>query len=731
MAIRIDDSKKLFTLQTKNTTYQMQVGKCDVLLHLYYGKKVENDNLDYLIKPCDRGFSGNPCEAGDERGYSLDTLPQEFSGYGTSDFRLNSVAVSGENGSLSADFRYVSHMILDKKHEIPAMPSLYDNGSEAQTLAVVLEDKAAKLRVTLYYSVFEELDVITRAADITYLGEQEAVISKAMSLCLDLPYGNYDMLHFYGRHAMERQLERTPLMHGTRAIGSKRGASSHHHNPFVILCEREASEDYGECYGAALVYSGNFTAEVEVDQVDQTRFVMGIGSEYFSWTLKKNEVFHMPEAVLSYTDKGFTALSHIFHRAFRHNLCRGDYKLKRRPILINNWEATYFDFNKDKLVEIAKTAAELGVEMLVMDDGWFGKRDNDVSGLGDWFVNEKKLGSTLKELVDEVNGQGLKFGIWFEPEMISEDSELYKEHPEWVLRVPNKLPDRSRFQLVLDMSRDDVRDYLFASISSVLDSANIEYIKWDMNRSMSDVYSNALPAEKQGEASHRYMLGLYDLLEKITSKYPHVLLEGCSGGGGRFDAGMLYYSPQIWCSDNTDAIERIKIQYGTSFAYPISSVGSHVSASPNHQTGRHTPLKTRGVVAMAGSFGYELDLSKMTEEEKVCVKEQIEDFKKYYDVIQDGNYYRLTNPFENHYFSAWQFVSEDRSKALFNIVVTHVEGNARAVHCKLKGLNETSLYRINDRIYTGSALMHAGFVVDKEWSDYPAEQYYIEEVEKR
>lgn len=741
MAIVVNDKKELFmtseeachfilfTFHTRNSTYQMKVGKYNILQHVYYGKRIDNCELDYLIKSYDRGFSGNLYDSKDDRPYSLDTLPQEYTSYGSSDYRISSIALVGDKGERKADFRYVSYQILEDKHQVPNMPSLYDNGGEAKTLSIVLEDTSLKVRITLYYSVFEELDIITRSADITYYGETQIVIEKAMSMCLDLPYDEYEMIHFYGRHAMERQFERTPLMHGVRSIGSKRGASSHHHNPFVILCEKDVTEDYGNCYGVALVYSGNFLAEVEVDQINQTRFVMGISPEFFSWTLREGEVFNTPEVILSFTDKGLSNLSHNFHETFRNNMCRGRYKKERKPILINNWEATYFDFNKNKLIQIATCAANLGVEMLVMDDGWFGKRDGDVSGLGDWYVNEEKLGCTLFELVKEVNKSGLKFGIWFEPEMVSEDSDLFRKHADWVLKIPGRLPDTSRYQFVLDMGREDVREYLFEAICKVLDSANIEYVKWDMNRSMCDLYSDLLPAKRQGEVSHRYILGLYDLLEKVTNKYPNILFEGCSGGGGRFDVGMLYYFPQIWCSDNTDAIERIKIQYGTSFGYPISSVGSHVSAVPNHQTGRNTPLLTRGVVAMAGSFGYELDVSKLTQKEKIIVKQQIIDFKKYYDLIQNGVYYRLTNPYEHDYFNAWQFVSKDRKKSLFNIVVTHVEANARVIHCKLKGLKENVNYKVNDRVYRGSALMYAGLIVEREFSDYPAIQYYIEEMD--
>ena len=551
-----------------------------------------------------------------------------------------------------------------------------------------------------------------------------------MSACLELPNGSWEAIHFHGRHAMERRLERLPLMHGTMEVGSRRGTSSHQHNPGVILCSPDATEEHGGCYGLSLIYSGNFSMEIEMDQMDSVRAVCGINPEFFEYRLEPGEAFDTPQLMMTYSGSGLSRMSANFHSIIRHNLCRGKYKFARRPVLINNWEATYFDFNEEKILSIARQASEMGIEMLVLDDGWFGSRDSDNAGLGDWFVNTDKLKGGLTDLVTGINGLGMKFGIWIEPEMVNEDSRLYREHPDWALTIPGRKPCRSRNQLVLDMSRSEVRDYVFDSIAAVLKSANVEYVKWDMNRSICDVYSAVLPKERQGEVYHRYVLGIYDLMERFTSSFPNILFEGCSGGGGRFDPAILYYSPQIWCSDDTDGIERLEIQYGTSFFYPISAVGSHVSAIPNHQTGRRTPLATRGVVAMAGSFGYEMDLNLLTEDEKEAVKAQVEDYKKYYDLIHNGDYYRLASPQGDSGFTAWQFVSGDKTRTLLNLVITHVRANAPDLWFKLRGLDPEKRYRLEEdgRIYSGSALMNAGISIPMIMGDYPAVQMVLTEV---
>ncbi len=727
MAIKVIDGKN-FYLETENSMYQMKVDEYGILKHIWYGENTSND-MEYLLDYPDVGFSGNLYEAENRRTYSTDTLPLEYSCNGTGDFRISAIAVQHSDGSNALDLRFESYAIKEGKYSIQGMPSVYDEGNQAQTLEITLKDTASGVKVVLKYGVFSSLDIITRSVVVVNTGEETIKLTKAHSMCLDFPYGDFEWIHFYGRHTMERQFERTPLIHGIQESSSKRGTSSHHQNPTMILCEKDCSETNGSCVGAMLVYSGSFQTKVEYDQQNQTRITMGISDDSFAWNLKPNEEFYTPEVVLSYSGKGLERLTHNFHRIVRHNICRGKYKLIERPVLINNWEATYFDFNEEQLYNIAKKSAELGVDMFVMDDGWFGKRDSDNSGLGDWFVNEDKLKGGLKPLVDKVTALGMKFGIWFEPEMVSEDSDLYRTHPDWAIQIPNRKPNRSRYQLVLDMTRNDVRDYLFSVIYDILNSADISYVKWDMNRSICDWYSNGLDSNSQGEMAHRYVLGLYDLLERLTTAFPNVLFEGCSGGGGRFDAGILAYCPQIWCSDNTDAFLRTKIQYGTSYFYPTSTVGSHVSCVPNHQSGRVTSMEARSVTAMAGSFGYELDLNKVSDEEKAQVKEDIKRFKEYGSLIHNGDYYRLSDTMHDNY-SVWQYVSEDKSKVLVQGMVYQSRSNTIRYNIKLRGLDENKKYKLSgtEEIYTGRALMCGGILLPKEWGDYFPIEFYFTEV---
>lgn len=730
MAIIFNDKTRVFTLQTRESAYQMKIGDHGVLLHLYFGKRIPDTDLSYLIVQMDRGFSGNPAEAELDRTFSLDTLPQEYSCFGTGDYRNSCLHVINADGSNAAALRYQSHKIYGGKYRLTGLPTLYAaQGDIADTLEITMKDASTGLRVVLYYGVLEDLGVITRAVRIINGQTGPVSIEKALSACLDFSGKEYDLINFYGRHAMERETERCAVRHGRHSIGSVRGASSHHYNPFYILCEKQANEDFGGCYGMSFLYSGNFIGEVEVDQISQTRMTIGIHPDGFSWRLEPGEEFTAPEAVLAYTGQGLGALSEIYHRAYRKNLCRGSYQFKRRPVLINNWEATYFDFNGKKLIEIAQAAKELGIEMLVMDDGWFGSRRDDFRGLGDWTVNEEKLGMSLAALVQRINETGMKFGIWFEPEMVSEDSDLYRSHPDWVMNIPGRPAVRSRNQLVLDFSRQEVRDFVYDAMCGVLDAANIEYVKWDMNRSLSDIYSAVLPHGRQGEVFHRYVLGLYDFLEKLCERYPKLLIEGCSGGGGRFDAGMLHYTPQIWCSDDTDAIERIRIQYGTSFGYPISAVGSHVSICPNHQTGRITPLETRGIVAMAGSFGYELDISILTEEEKSIVKRQVGEYKRFYHLIHEGRYFRLSDPYKNESHAAWEFAAADGSEALLCHTALRLYANPAPVVIGAKGLDENETYRINgEGCWLGSVLMNGGLVMPIPQCEYEAKMYHIEKI---
>ena len=724
MGIVYSKADRTFTIQTKNTTYQMQVDPYGFLLHLYYGKKTDGSCMDYLLTYYDRGFSGNPFDAGDDRTYSMDALPQEYPSYGTGDYRSTALIIENADGSTACDLRYRSHHIFNGKYKIPGLPAVYADETESQTLEIVMEDAVTGVEVTLQYGVLPDYDVITRSEKIVYRGEGKICIRKAQSACLDFVQGKYDLLTFYGRHAMERTMQREPVAHGSHVIGSVRGTSSHQYNPMMILADEHTTDQYGNCYAMSFVYSGNFKGETLKDQFGQTRALMGLQDEMFSYPLAEGETFYTPEVLLTFSGSGMNLLSQNLHRCIRQHICRGKYKESVRPVLVNSWEAAYFDFDGDTLYELAKEAKNAGIDMLVLDDGWFGKRDDDNSGLGDWFVNEKKLGGTLGDLIKKINDLGVKFGIWVEPEMISEDSDLYREHPDWALTIPGRNPVHARNQLVLDFSRKEVVDHIFDQICKVLDQGNIEYVKWDMNRSLMDVFSRG--TEDQGRVMYDYVLGLYDFLERIVTRYPDLLIEGCSGGGGRFDAGMMYYTPQIWCSDNTDALDRLQIQYGTSFGYPVSAVGSHVSAVPNHQTGRITSLHTRGVVAMAGTFGYELNLGKLSEEEKQEIRLQVEEYRKFAPLIQTGLYYRLSDPAREEY-AAWAFVSEDQKEVLLNVVLQEIHGNMTVNYVKLQGLKCSAIYRDTEtgKIYNGAALMEAGIPMPVEMGEFKAYQMHL------
>lgn len=719
MAISYHIENRIFYLDTVHTSYQMKVDDYGFLLHLYYGGRVYG-SMDYLITCYDRGFSGNPPDVGNDRTYSLDALPQEYPVMGVGDFRNSALVIHNADGSDCCNLRYIGHEIRKGKYGLPGLPAVYADSGEAETLEIYLEDGVSGVRVTLLYGVLEEQDIITRSAVLENRGSRCLIVEKAASACLDFVSGTYDMLSFYGRHTMERNLQRQEIGHGAYVIGSRRGASSHQYNPAVILAEKSTTEDAGSCYGLVFVYSGNFLCEAEKDQYDQTRILMGLQSDLFHYSLEPGGKLTVPETILSYSGQGMGLLSARFHDCIREHLCRGKYRDTLRPVLLNSWEAAYFTFDGSTILKLAESAADLGIDMIVMDDGWFGKREDDNSGLGDWQVNEKKLGCSLKELTEKVNEKGVSFGIWIEPEMVSEDSDLYRQHPDWILRIPDREPVRCRNQLVLDFSREEVRDTIFKQICGILDQGKIEYVKWDMNRSIVDVFSGET---EQGKVTYDYVLGVYDFLEKLLQKYPDILIEGCSGGGGRFDAGMLYYTPQIWCSDNTDALDRLRIQYGTSFFYPASAVGSHVSAVPNHQTGRSVCLHTRGVVAMAGVLGYELDPEKLTEEEKAAVREQIRQYKDWETLMRKGTYYRLTDPFTDT-DAAWMFVSKKKDRALISVVMLETHGNMPVSYVKMRGLDAGSVYRDtgNGRCYHGADLMEAGLPMPVELKEYPAYQ---------
>ena len=729
MAVRFDEKKNLFTLQTLDSTYQMKVDDHGVLLHTYYGAPADETDFSYLIGPEDRGFSGQPGDEKKNRTYSMDYYPLEYPVQGNGDFRVKALKAGFEGEVPALDLRFVSYELEKGKYSLPGLPALFEaEAGEVETLKITLKDRLEEIYVTLFYGVFEKKNVITRAASIENRSGKNVTLKRALSLGLDFMEGDMDLIHFYGKHAGERQFERRNLPHGITEISSSRGTSSHHHNPFVILCDKDTTEDFGNAYGVSFIYSGGFKIQMEKDQVDGIRLVCGLDDEEFLWKLAPGETFVTPEAALSYSEKGLTALSDQFQKAYHANLIRSPWKDKKRPTLVNNWEATYFGFDAEKLLKIAGEAADLGLDMLVLDDGWFGKRDDDNSGLGDWFVNEKKLGCTMKELVDRVNALGLKFGIWLEPEMVSEDSDLYRTHPDWVLQIPGREPNRSRNQLVLDLSRKEVREYMKKFIDDTLSCANISYVKWDMNRSVDNVYSAADPTLSQGAIRHKYVLGLYEVMEDMLTRHPDLLLEGCSGGGGRFDAGMLYYAPQIWCSDNTDAIERLRIHYGTSFGYPMSSVSAHVSVCPNHQNGRVTPFKTRGICAMQGSFGYELDLSKLSEEDKAEARRQITVYNENWELFQSGSYYRLNSPMENHDYTAWSYVSKDQRKVSLSVIYTDLHGNPKPVRVKLKGLKKDASYDVDGTVYTGTALMRGGLLIPKPSCNYDSYMVCMHEI---
>ncbi len=730
--ISFQEDTKVFTLHTKTSMYQMQVGQFGTLLHLYYGVELGDTWVAHGIVNLDRGFSGNPYEADRDRTFSLDVLPQEYTAEGNGDYRIQGIEAEHEDGSHILQLKYDSHEIRKGKYALAGMPAMFAGEDEAETLKITLKDELSGVCVNLLYGVIWDCDIITRAVEVVNRGSASVTLRRVMSAELDFPRRPMDMIHFYGRHSMERLTERQPLRHGIQSVESKRGISSHHHNPAVIFCDRTATEDYGECFGITFVYSGNFICQAELDQVEQTRVVMGIHPYQFAWTLKPGETFVSPEAAMSFSGTGLETLSHHFHDGFREHLIRSGFVKKPRPILVNNWEATYFEFDEQKLYDIAKAAKEVGIEMFVLDDGWFGKRDSDYTGLGDWYVNEEKIHGGLPKLVGKIRDLGLKFGIWLEPEMVSEDSDLYRRHPDWCLRVPGRLPVRSRSQLNLDVTKKEVRDYIMEQIFKVIDSCQADYIKWDVNRALGNVFSQGVEAGRQGEVFHRHMLGVYDMMERLIARYPNLLFETCAGGGGRFDAGMLYYSPQIWCSDNTDAADRLEIHYGTSFFYPISTFGAHVSVCPNHQTGRTTSLRTRGTVAGSGTFGYELDLGYMDEEEKKAATAQIAQFKAAESLVQTGDYYRLSAPGDRSNSVFWEFVSKDKKDVLVSGVVLRSEVNPPVYFLRFRGLNPDRLYREKEsgETYSGIVLMKAGLAVPVTSEDYEAVAYRFEVVEK-
>ena len=719
MSIQYDVSSRSFKLDTVSSTYLLRIHETGRVLQVYYGSPIP----DVTVSDRDQRRGNASFSPNDPHGtFTPDAAPMEYGCNGSGDFRISALSVRNANGDSTTDIRYQSHRIYAGKRPIPGLPASYVNDdSEADTLEIDMEDAVTGVLVTLCYSVFHDLGVMTRYARIENRGDKNCRLERAMSLCFDLPSMNYDLITLYGRHVRERNYCRRPLARGLQGVESKRGSSGHTTNPFAALVSRGADEDHGECYGFNLVYSSNFTAMAECDFNATTRFILGINPTDFSWNLEPGEVFHTPEAVMVFSDTGIGEMSRRFHRFYNRNLVRGRWKTEKRPLLINSWEGALFDFDTDKLIAFADEAAKLGLEMLVMDDGWFGKRNDDTTSLGDWFVNEEKLPGGLSRLIEAVNARGLKFGIWFEPEMISPDSQLFRAHPDWHIHVQGREALVGRTQYVLDMSRPEVVDNIWNQMYEILANNKIDYVKWDFNRNISDAASAVLPAHRQSEFFHRFILGTYELMDRLVTTFPDVMLENCSGGGGRFDPGMLFYSPQIWTSDNTDPVDRTFIQFGTSLCYPTSSMGAHVSAH------RRTNFDTRGNVALWGSFGYELDPRKMTQEEKQKVVEQVAEYHKYYDLIRHGDLYRLLCPWDDHRFAVWQYVSEDRSETLVTkITLDNVWDHFQIV--RLRGLDPNKIYHCPqlDLTCSGALLMNAGINLTEiaPW-EYQSEKLYF------
>ncbi|MGF9643561.1 alpha-galactosidase [Paenibacillus sp. MABNS29] len=718
MAIYIDKEKLLFHLQGSNTSYVMQVIRGGYLSHLYWGKKIQNYRGSNKIIFMDRGFSPNP--DGEDRAFSLDTIPQEYPSFGNSDFRIPAYQIQLENGSTVTDFRYKEHRVFQGKPKLKGLPSTYtEDDGEVATLEIVLEDPLIDVKVVLSYSLYPKRDVITRSVRFENEGRQQLKLLRALSASVDFRDDEYELITLYGAHNNEKNIARRKIVPGIQMVDSCRGASSPQQAPFMALVRKGTDEEQGEVYAFNLVYSGNFTAQTQVDSYRNTRITMGINPFDFTWLLEPEESFQTPEVVMVYTENGLGGMSRIYHDLYRNRLCRGPFRDKERPILINNWEATYFNFDANKIEQLAKEAQSVGVELFVLDDGWFGKRDDDNTSLGDWVVDRRKLPDGLPDLANRIRNLGMEFGLWFEPEMVSIDSDLYRKHPDWCIHVPDRPYTLGRNQLMLDLSRKEVCEYVIKSVSDILSDVPITYVKWDMNRHMTDVGSAALPPERQRETAHRYILGLYNIMEELTSKFPNVLFESCSSGGGRFDAGMLYYMPQTWTSDNTDAICRLKIQWGTSLVYPPITMGAHVSTVPNHQVGRITPLETRGYVAMAGNLGYELDLTTLTVEEKEVVKKQIALYKEMRSLIQFGNFYRMINPFDENE-AAWNFVSEDQTEMAASYFKVLSQPAAAIKTLKFKGLNPDYVYRnvATGELFGGDELMHVGITLARVKQDF-------------
>lgn len=738
MPITYNEKSREFHLYNNKISYLIKILANEQLGQLYFGKRIPNrENHDYLVENTYRPVTSYVFD--DDYSFSLGNVKQEYPAYGTTDQRRPALDIKQPNGSRITDFKYVSHKIYAGKRKLTGLPATYvEDESEATTLEINLYDELIQVTLCLQYTIFENSAAIARSVKFSNDSDQKYQLKTALSLNLDLPDANYEWLQFSGAWGRERHLHKTPLRPGIQAINSARGASSHMQNPFVILKRPFTTEEQGEALGISFVYSGNFLAQVEVDEYSVTRLQIGIDPFQFSWCLKPNETFQTPEAILAYTSEGLNQLSQTFQKLYTTRLARGYWRDKERPILINNWEATYFDFTEEKLLSIAKKAKELGIELFVLDDGWFGERTKETAGLGDWYVNRNRLKNGISGLSRKIHDLGMMFGLWLEPEMVNKDSDLYRKHPDYIIETPKRHASHGRKQYVLDFSRKEVVDNIYEQLVKILDEDEIDYIKWDMNRNITECYSIAYPPEQQGEIMHRYILGVYNLYERLIERYPKILFESCASGGGRFDAGMLYYAPQAWTSDDSDAIERLKIQYGTSFGYPQSMMGAHVSASPNEQLGRNTPLKIRGDVAFFGAFGYELDLDKLSSTELASIKKQIELMKKYRSIFQYGTFYRLKSPFEGNIVS-WMVVSEDKSQAIVGYYKILNDVNCEYRRLYLPGLEADTLYNVQEELgsylgnFTGDELANIGLVTtdasagqNQETTDFYSKLFILE-----
>lgn len=709
MPITFHEKTGIFHIYNEEISYIMILLKNKQIGQLYYGKHIQDkEDFRYLLELKARPMAA--CSFPDDLTFSLEHIKQEYPSYGHGDFRHPAYEILQENGSRITDFTYQTHKIIKGKPKLEGLPATYcENECEVDTLEVYLYDEVIQCEMKLTYSIYKDYPVITRNTKFLSQNSSKLVLTQAMSASVDLPDSDFEMVMLTGAWAREREIRNRPLHHGIQSIYSMRGCSSNNYNPFLALKRKDTNEDRGEVYGFSFVYSGNFLAQVEVDTYDTSRIMMGIHPQGFTWPLMQEESFQTPEVVLVYSANGMNAMSQTFHNLFQKRLTRGVWRDRVRPILVNNWEGTYFDFDADKLVHMAKQAKQVGVELFVLDDGWFGQRNHDRAGLGDWYPNLEKLPEGIKGLSKQIKALGMEFGLWFEPEMVNKDSDLYRKHPEWTLETPQRESCHGRHQYVLDFSRKEVVDYIFDSMNKVLEEASISYVKWDMNRCMSEVYSQVSDAQQQGCVMHKYIMGVYDLYERLVTKFPHILFESCASGGARFDPGMLYYAPQGWASDNTDGIERIKIQYGTSLVYPLSSIGSHVSAIPNHQVLRNTPLSTRANVAYFGTFGYELDMGKLTLAEQVTIQQQILFMKEYREVIQFGTFYRLMSPFVSN-TSAWMVVSQDKKTAIVGYYRILQKVNVGYTRLRLQGLNKDYAYELlsTKEQHYGDELMYAG-----------------------